>query len=70
MSLRLFLVNLLERYDPHIISYNRGLWTWLAALFFDQLAPADVEGKRSLRRPYVYVLSESRIYYRHLVRGP
>jgi hypothetical protein len=23
-----------------------------------------------LRRPYVYVLSESRIYYRHLVRGP
>jgi hypothetical protein len=65
-----FLVNLLARYDPHVISYDRGLWTWLAALFFDQLAPANVEGNRSLRRPYVYVLSESRVYYRHLVRGP
>ena len=66
----LFLVNLLGSYDPHQISYNRGLWSWLAALFFEQLAPADVDGKRSLRRPYVYALSESRLYYRHLVRGP
>jgi len=65
-----FLVNLLSPYDPHVISYNRGLWSWLAALFFEQIAPADAEGKRSLHRPYVYVLSESRIYYRHLVRGP
>ena len=66
----LFLVDLLSSYDPHQISYNAGLWTWLAALFFEQLAPADNEGKRSLRRPYVYVLSDSRKYYRHLVRGP
>ncbi len=66
----LFLVDLLSSYDPHQISYNAGLWTWLAALFFEQLAPADNEGKRSLRRPYVYVLSETRKYYRHLVRGP
>ncbi len=49
---------------------NAGLWSWLAALFFEQLAPADADGKRSLRRPYVYVLSESRLYYRHLVRAP
>src|ERR1700680_4389235 len=66
----LFVVDLLRPYDPHLISYNKGLWSWLAALFFDQLAPADVDGKRSLRRPYVYVLSESWLYYRHLVRGP
>jgi hypothetical protein len=65
-----FLVELLTPYDPHLISYNKGLWSWLAALFFEQLAPADAEGKRTLRRPYVYVLSESRLYYRHLVRGP
>jgi hypothetical protein len=65
-----FLVDLLTPFDPHQISYNAGLWSWLAALFFEQLAPADVEGRRSLRRPYVYVLSESRLYYRHLVRGP
>jgi hypothetical protein len=65
-----FLVDLLGPYDPHLISYDAGLWSWLAALFFDQLAPSDVEGKRKLRRPYVYVLSQSRHYYRHLVRGP
>ena len=66
----LFLVDLLGSYDPHQISYNAGLWSWLAALFFEQLAPTDADGKRSLRRPYVYVLSDSRLYYRHLVRGP
>lgn len=66
----LFLVDLLRSYDPHQISYNAGLWSWLAALFFEQLAPADAAGKRSLRRPCVYVMSESRLYYRHLVRAP
>jgi hypothetical protein len=69
-ELGVFLVELLAPYDPHLISYNKGLWSWLAALFFEQLAPADAEGKRTLRRSYVYVLSESRLYYRHLVRGP
>lgn len=66
----LFLVNLLNPYDPHQISYSAGLWSWLAALLFEQLAPADAEGNRSLRRPYVYVPTESRLYYRHLVRAP
>ena len=27
-----FLVDLLKPYDPHQISYNPGLWSWLAAL--------------------------------------
>jgi hypothetical protein len=31
--------------------------------------PSTQTGKRALRRPYVYVLSENRLYYRHLVRG-
>jgi hypothetical protein len=65
-----FLVELLSAYDSHQISYNAGLWSWLAASFFEQLAPVDDDGKRSLRRPYVYVLSENRLYYRHLVRAP
>ena len=51
-----FLVDLLKPYDPHQISYNPGLWSWLAALFFEQLAPVDADGKRALRRPDVYVL--------------
>ena len=35
MNLALFLVDLLSPYDPHLISYNRGLWSWLAAFFFE-----------------------------------
>ena len=66
----LFLFDLLRSCDPHQISFNVGLWSWLAALFFEQLAPVDAAGKRLLRRPYVYVMSESRLYYRHLVRTP
>ena len=64
-----FLVDLLGQYDPHQISYSAGLWSWLAALFFEQLAPTGPDGKRTLRRA-VYVPSDSRLYYRHLVRGP
>jgi hypothetical protein len=65
-----FVVELLRGYDAHILSYNRGLWSWLSAFFFEQLAPVDANGKRALRRPYVYILGENRLHYRHLVRAP
>ncbi|MGE0750788.1 MAG: hypothetical protein AB7K64_09395 [Variibacter sp.] len=64
------LVELLNGYDQQQISFDRGLWSWLAAYYFEQLCPRDHEGKRALRKDYVYVLSQSRIYYRHLVRTP
>jgi hypothetical protein len=52
------------------ISYDRGLWTWLAAWYFEQICPAASDGRRALRKSYVYVLSNARLYYRHLVRTP
>jgi hypothetical protein len=64
------LVEMLRDLDSREISYDRGLWTWLAARLFDQICPIDAEGKRILRRVYVYVLSDARLYYRHLVRTP
>lgn len=64
------LVELLKDFDSHEISYNRGLWSWLAAWYFDQICPIGENGTRSLRKEYVYILSEARIYYRHLVRTP
>ncbi|WP_257164776.1 hypothetical protein [Bradyrhizobium sp. SRS-191] len=64
------LVDLLSDQDQQAVSFDRGLWSWLAAVYFEQLCPADADGKRNLRKDYVYVLSESRIYYRHLVRTP
>lgn len=64
------LVTLLADHDQQAVSFDRGLWSWLAAVHFEQLCPADADGRRKLRRDYVYVLSETRTYYRHLVRTP
>lgn len=64
------LVQLLDSQDQQTVSFDQGLWSWLAAFFFEQLCPRDDDGKRALRKDYVYTLSESRIYYRHLVRTP
>jgi hypothetical protein len=60
----------LDGQDQQAVSFDRGLWSWLAAFYFEQLCPRDEEGRRNLRKEYVYVLSESRVYYRHLVRTP
>ena len=65
-----YLVQLLESFNRREISFNVGLWAWLAASFFDQLCPANADGSRNLRKEYVYIPSETRIYYRHLVRTP
>jgi hypothetical protein len=64
------LVQLLADQDQQKASFDRGLWSWLAAVFFEQLCPRDKDGKRNLRKDYVYALSETRTYYRHLVRTP
>jgi hypothetical protein len=64
------LVQLLDGQDQQTVSFDQGLWSWLAAFFFELLCPRDDDGKRTLRKDYVYTLSESRIYYRHLVRTP
>lgn len=60
----------LDSQDQQAVSFDRGLWSWLAAFYFDQLSPPDKDGRRTLRKEYVYVPSESRVYYRHLVRTP
>jgi hypothetical protein len=64
------LVKLLSLFDAHTTSYKRSLWSWLAAWYFDQLCETDTSGKRLLRKEYVYVPQDERLYYRHLVRTP
>lgn len=64
------LVQLLRLFDSHAISYKRGLWSWLAAWYFDQLCEIDGSGKRLLRKEYVYAPQNERYYYRHVVRTP
>jgi hypothetical protein len=51
-----------------------GLWTWLAYLWFDQLAPIknSATGQRNIWRDEKYYICSSYQfrYYRHLVLGP
>lgn len=65
------LTALLAPLDAAQISVDRGFWTGLALIWFDQLCPPASDGKRSLDKEYRYVLSaDYRHYYRHLVRTP
>src|SRR5262245_15543540 len=52
-----YLCQLFTGLDPRAISYDRGLWTWLAAFFIDQLCATSPDGKRKVRAEYAYVLS-------------
>jgi hypothetical protein len=64
------LVQLLNPFNSREISFDQGLWGWLAAWYFDQLCPANAGGVRTLREEGAYISNEPRKYYRHLVRTP
>ncbi len=50
---------------------KKGLWTWLAYIWFDQLAPGDNAGIRNIKEEAKYICSSNyRDYYRHLIAGP
>ncbi len=47
---------------------DKGIWTWLAAFFFDQLCPPGaMPGDRAR---WVPAVGDFRKYYRHLLTGP
>lgn len=70
------LVNLLRDVTPPpgmTLDSDPGLWTWLAVLWFDELAPFDKKtGARRIGKTYRLVLEphSHRTYYRHLLNGP
>jgi len=49
-----------------------GLWSWLALFYFDQLCPAEADGRRKAgdRARYIPAVDDYRKYYRHLLAGP
>jgi len=52
---------------------RNGLWTWLAYIWFDQLAPITnpATAERVIKEDAKYICSSDyRDYYRHLVSGP
>lgn len=52
--------------------YNTGLWTWLAAYYFDQICPTNKTGIRKVYSDYRYILNtgEWDRIFRHLLAGP
>lgn len=68
-----YLVERLSTADRTTISFNHGLWNWLALYYFDQLCPPDVDGVRKVGAEARYLLPDEyrhTRYYRHLVRSP
>jgi len=50
---------------------KNGLWTWLAYIWFDQLAPVANNGTRDIKEDAKYICSSDyRDYYRHFIAGP
>jgi hypothetical protein len=49
-----------------------GMWTWLAAFYFDVLCPADTQGVRKIGAASRYILNgdEWDRIFRHLLAGP
>ncbi len=67
-----YLNEVLKDCDSREISYDSGIWGWLALYYFDQLCPANAAGNRKPYKPYYYILKTEnfRHYYRHMVRAP
>lgn len=48
-----------------------GLWTWLAYIWFDQLAPFNNDGSRKIREEVRYIYNQQyKRYYRHYIATP
>jgi len=67
-----YLYNLLSSSALREPERDRGLWAWLALLWFDQLCPPDKTGQRKPgeRARWIPEVDASWGYYRHLLRGP
>ena len=50
------------------LNKNKGLWTWLAAFYFEQLCPSGNRPGENAR--WVPAVGDFRKYYRHLLAGP
>ena len=77
MDVAKYLFDALKGVNRRHIDHNRGLWTWLALYYFNQLCPTRADGSRKPRREYAYILPKVdsgveyyRTSYRHLLAGP
>jgi hypothetical protein len=62
----------LSELSTRALQADIGVWVWLTLFYFDQVCPADGNGKRKVGQRARYVPSSTnyRTYYRHLLQGP
>lgn len=68
-----YLVSELNLRNSKHLYFDKGLWTWLAALFFNNICPEDGNGKRKVNESAFYILKDPKNYtkyYRHLLAYP
>lgn len=67
-----YLNELLERAGVGVPESDVGLWAWLTLFFFDELCPADGNGRRNPQDEarLVPLLDNHQRFYRHLLLGP
>ena len=72
MELASYLHDALAPIAGQDVILDPGIWSWLAAFWFDELCPRDRAGllKPRERARWVPAMSDWRKYYRHLVAGP
>lgn len=68
-----YIVQRLELASNKQLYFNKGLWSWLSAFYFDNICPEDGNGKRKVNETAFYVLTDPKNYtkfYRHLLAYP
>src|SRR5205809_3655185 len=68
-----YLVQQLQLKSKKHLYFDKGLWSWLAAFYFDNICPVDGNGRRKINETAFYILREPKNYtkyYRHLLAYP
>jgi hypothetical protein len=68
-----YIVECLDLKSNKDMYFNTGLWTWLAAFYFDNICPVDGRGNRKVNESAFYVLRDPKNYtkyYRHVLAYP
>lgn len=67
-----YIFNKISPFLNTTLLYDKGMWTWLAAYYFDSICPKNRGGHRVIREESKYILNpeEWNKYYRHLLASP
>ncbi len=67
-----FLNEVIDKAGISLPEKDQGLWAWLTLLFFDEVCPADGNGRRDPKDEarLVPILDNHQRFYRHLLVGP